>query len=416
MIKCVEKLRSQINAFAANAQERLLIWLTTANDTQLVDAMLAAENNPRAAQVPDLFVRVFAPFGNSASYATAVTQELLEQYSTSWDALPESGRPSKFEPTPSTLHTTCAAFLAHHENVFEHLVLVLTPSEIEDDAEFAEWLAQAAVQAGPMPRLRFLVLMPRGEGEATAQRVVELAQGRARAEALELNMPAALETLSRQAGGLGSPGGRFRHLFVQLTNAVGVGELAQAERLAGSALAITQAQGWPSLEVAVHFALGGGALAAGRPQDALPRYQAALDSARAAVKAGAGEGTALELRAQLAVASAQLRSGDYVAAAATYEQAAPLATAQSDLRMQLECWRMASFCHESAGSPQSAWEHAQRALRVGHSMDTDTRATSTLPYLGEALERLSRENLSGLTPDQVVKRMEGLLGKEWRAM
>ncbi|MFO0576887.1 MAG: hypothetical protein U1A78_23030 [Polyangia bacterium] len=381
----------------------------------MIHSMLAAESDARAAQVPDLFVRITAPFESASAYAAAVRKEFLEQYTTSWDVLPESERPPKFEAAPGDLHATCAAFLLHHDKVFEHLVLVLTPSEVEDDGEFAEWLAQAAVQAGPTPRLRFLVLMARGEAEATAQAVVQQAQGRACVQTPDLNMPAALEALSRQAGGLGSPGGRFRHLFVQLTNALGAGDFAQAERLAGSALAITQAQGWPSLSVAVHFALGGGALAAGRPQDAIPKYQAAIESARAAVQAGAAEGGALELRARLAIASAQLRSGDYVAAAATYEQAAPLATAQSDLRMQLECWRMASFCHESAGSPQRAWEHAQRALAVGQNMDPETRATSTLPYLGAALERLSANNLPGLTADQVERRMGGLLGEKWRS-
>ena len=414
MIKLIEKLRSHMNAFAADAQARLLIWLATPDEVHVIENTFTAESDVRAAQVPDLFVRISVPFENSDSYGSEIRKELIEQYASSWDALAAAARPPKFEAYPGDLHSTCAAFLAHHDKVFEHLVLVLTPSEIEDDEAFAEWLAQAAVQAGPIPRLRFLVLMPRGEGEAMAKSVVDRAQGRARVETPDLNMPAALEALSRQAGGLGSPGGRFRHLFVQLTNALGAGDLTQAERLAGSALAVTQAQGWPSLAVAVHFALGGGALAAGRPQDAIPRYQAALDAARAAVKAGAAEGSSLELRSQLAIASAQLRSGDYVAAATTYEHAAPLATAQTDLRMQLECWRMASFCHESAGSPQRAWEHAQRALAVGQSMDTETRTTSTLPYLGAALERLSKESLPGLTPDQVERRMGGLLGKEWR--
>lgn len=383
----------------------------------MVEAMLAAENDARAAEVPDLFVRISAAFESAASYGAAVRTELLAQYESSWDALPEFERPPRFKATPGALHATCAAFLAHHDKAFEHLALVLTPTEVADDEAFALWLAEAAVQAGPTPRLRFLVLMPRGAGDAQAQTqiLVQRAQSRARVESLALDMPAVLEALSRHAGGLGSPGGRFRHLFVQLTNALGAGDLEQAERLAGSALAITQAQRWPALGVAVHFALGGGALSAGRPHDALPRYHAALAAAQEAARTDAAESGALELRARLAIASAQLYGGDYVAAAATYEQAALLATAQVDLRMQLECWRMASFCHESAGSPQRAWAHAQRALAVGERMDAETRGSSTLPYLGAALERLSREGLSGLTPDQVERRMSRLLGTAWRS-
>lgn len=408
-------LRAKWNAFAIDPVARLLIWLVAPDEAAVVQTMLLTENDARAAETPDLFLLLSSPLRDSADYKRALHVEFLEQYRMSWDSLPDSERPPRFEASPGDLFSTCSAFLAHHDKVFEHLVLVLTPSEIEDEGGFVKWLAEAAQSAGPLPRLRFLVLMPRGEGEAAAQEVVKRAGGRARVETPDLNMPAALEALSRQAGNLGSPGGKFRHLFVRLTNALGAGDLTQAERLGASALAITQTQSWPSLAVAVHFALGGGLLASGRAQEAVARYKSAVDAARAAGTSGAAEGSALELRAQLAVGCAQLRSGDYVTAASTYEQAAPLAQAQTDARLELECLRMASFCHESAGSPQRAWEHAQRALAVGQTMDAETRATSTLPYLGAALERLSKEDLPGLTPDQVERKMGGLLGKDWRS-
>lgn len=384
-------LGSAWNTFATERDPRLLLWLATPDESRMVEAMVVAEGDARAAEVPDLFVQVRAPFVDAVQYGAAVRSELLQQYESSWEALPESERPPRFVAQPGELQATAAAFVAHHEKVFEHLVLVLRPTEVEDDAAYASWLAGAAVAAAPTSRLRFLAIVARdADGEALAAAVCEQAGGRARVEKLDLNMPALYEAMSRQAGDLGSPGGRFRHLFVQLTNAVGAGDLSQAQRLAQSALAITQAQSWPSLAVAVHFALGGGFLSAARPQDALSAYQAALAAAKSATAAGAAEGAGLELRSLFAIGSTQVRSADYLAAARTYEQAAPLATAQADPLMQLESLRMAAFCHEAAGSPERAWQHAQNALTVAQAMPPDARATSTLPYLGEAITRLGR--------------------------
>lgn len=411
MLAVLSCVRARWNTFAASPDLRLLLWLATPDEARIVEAMVVAEGDARAAEVPDLFVQVRAPFVDAAQYGAAVRSELLQQYQSSWEALPDSERPPHFVPQPGDLLTTAAAFLTHHEGVFDRLALVLRPTEVEDDAAYATWLAAAAVTAASTPRLRFLALVARdADGEALAAAVCAQAAGWARVEKLDLNVPALLEALSRQAGNLGSPGGRFRHLFVQLTNAVGAGDLAHAQRLGQSALAITQAQSWPSLAVAVHFALGGGFLTAAQPQEALSSYQAALAAAKAATAAGSAEGAGLELRSLFAIGATQVRSSDYVAAARTYEQAAPLATAQSDLLMQLECFRMAAFCHEAAGSPERAWQHAQTALSVAQTMPPELRATSTLPHLGEAITRLSHQHVPGLTPDIAARRMMGLVG------
>lgn len=406
----LQTLRGSWNRFAEEVGGRLLVWVLGGDEAPLVEAMLVAESDARAAEVPDLFVQIRTPFGSPEEYSAAVRQEFLTQYVDSWEALPESARPPRFSAAAGSLQGTCAAFLSHHEQVFEHLVLVFHPSEVSDDEAFALWLGQTAKQAAPTPRLRFLVLLPRGKGESLAASIVNAAEGRARIETPDLNVPELLETLSRQAGNLGSPGGRFRHLFVQLSSAIGTGDLAQAERLGSAALAIAKAQSWPSLGVAVNFALGGGLLAAGRLPEALAKYQAAQTGAEHAAQTGESAAGALVLRSQLAVAATQVRSGDYLAAAATYEKAAPIAESQADLRMQLECHRMAAFCHESTGSPPLAWAAAQRALAVAQQMDPAMRATSTLPYLGEALARLSRENLPGLTPSLVSEQLRQLLG------
>lgn len=409
----LSNLRSGWNAFSVEGAGRLLVWVLGGDEASLVEAMLVAESDARAAEVPDLFVQIRTPFGSPKEYSAAVRQEFLTQYVDSWEALPESERPPRFSESAGSLQATCAAFLTHHQQVFEHLVLVFHPSEVSDDEAFALWLGQTAKGAAPTPRLRFLVLLPRGKGEPLAASIVKAAEGYARAETPDLNVPELLETLSRQAGNLGSPGGRFRHLFVQLSSAIGAGDLAQAERLGSAALAITKAQCWPSLGVAVNFALGGGYLAAGRLPEALAEYQAAQSSAEHAAQAGETGAGGLVLRSQLAVAATQVRSGDYLSAAATYEKSAPIAEQEADLRMQLECHRMASFCHESAGTAPLAWTAAQRALAVAQQMDPAMRSTSTLPYLGEALARLSRENLPGLTPSLLSEQLRQLLGNSF---
>ena len=85
-----------------------------------------------------------------------------------------------------------------------------------------------------------------------------------------------------------------------------------------------------------------------------------------------------------------------------------------DARMELECWRMASWCCEVAKEVERAWENCQRAWEVGRAMDARARETSTLPYVGDALVRLSHERQGVQAAQAMESQVESVLGNDWR--
>ena len=68
----------------------------------------------------------------------------------------------------------------------------------------------------------------------------------------------------------------------------------------------------------------------------------------------------------------------------------------------------------AAGDVEKAWEHGQCAWAVGRALDDGTRKTSTLPYVGEALVRLSHARQGEQAAQDVESDVVSVLGKDWR--
>jgi hypothetical protein len=310
-----------------------------------------------------------------------------------------------------TLLAACDSLWGHYESLCEHLVLVLMPARGTDASAWLKWLGSAVEKAeSPHVRLvvlddaRALVLEPLAE--ALPARVVTMPA--------KLEMAQALEELSREAGHLDTPGGRFRELFVRMGNAATRGNVEEVEKLGAQAVAVAAGQGLYSLAVTAHFVMGGALLGAGRAREALEHYRQAEAAAGESKAKGEPQGAQLRLKSRMAQGAAWVTAQAYPEAATLYEETAPLARELKDARMELECWRMASWCREVAREVERAWEHGQRAWEVGRAMEAGTRETSTLPYVGEALVRLSHERQGTQAAREMESEVEAVLGKDWR--
>jgi hypothetical protein len=413
----LDLLHDQWNEFAQAPEPRLLRWMIRADEWRMIEAFLAVESDERTGETPDLFVRLAEPFRDVDSYGAALLDELRRQYAEAADALAEEGVPGHpWEPpapAPGT-HSLlafadgCAALQAHYTELMERLALVLAPAEVADYAEWKRWLLAAAERLPEGVRLVVVdsVEAPALEGLAAAD------PERVRTVAAGLDMPAAYQELAR-AGGTASPGGQFRVAFAALAAALGAGDLAGAERAGQGAVAVATEHGWPQLSAAVHMAMGGGFMGAGRTADAVAAY-ARADAAGAQAEAHGDEaGPGLRLQAALGSAGARFAAGDFAGAAAAYEGALPLAQRAGDRRMAMECWRMSAYCHEQHGDAERAWLHGSRALDAGEALPPEERALSTLPYAGEGMLRLALH--SPAHAEGVERRMAALLGtRAWR--
>ncbi|HEX6244819.1 MAG TPA: hypothetical protein VFZ61_28060, partial [Polyangiales bacterium] len=327
-------LHDQWVSFAENTDARVLCWLLEEDELAMFDAFLAAESDDEIGELPDLFLRLTAPFEQEGSYGFALREELWrmdQELAASEDA--ELSELASWQPPlltknsvgTSSLLAACESFHAHHQ-LPGQLALVLNPGPSADVNAFARWLLSAVRQLPA--QVRFIVLDSARQAQLAPLLAGDLK--RITVQAAGLDMPRALADTSRNAGGLDTPGGMFRQLFVTFSGALGRQDLAQAERLGERALAITAAQGWHALSLPIHMALATAYAGAGRSEDAHARYVAAEQAARAGEQAGDTSCTKLRVQARMARGSLWIAERKHTQAAEQFEQTLPDAEALGD--------------------------------------------------------------------------------------
>ncbi|AKJ02805.1 hypothetical protein [Archangium gephyra] len=417
VLERLERLRTQWRSFAALPESRLLHWLFASDEWSMLETLLTVEEHGSGTG-PDLFLRLTSPLRTPEHYEHALAQELLTRHAALRERLVAAGVEPSWQPpraasdsAPLSVMALAASLQQHYSPRFRHVALVLMPESVASTNALSQWVERAV--RGPFsPQVRWICPDP-SERNALEQ----VARGTPRLIhtcVAGLDMAAALEEISEAAGELDTPPGRFRHLFVQMSRALGAGDLRLAEQCRSEAVALAGAQGWRHLQVAAHIALGSGLLSAEGPLAALAEYRQAEAVALQARAEGDPSGDRLLLQARLAVGSALVASADWKQAAAVYEQVAALAAQIADPLMELEGWRMAAWCHEQAQSWEESWHCGTRALETAQLMDTPARQNSTLGYAGACLLRLTARPPFSDKRTELEQRMEHLLGPEWQ--
>ena len=145
-------------------------------------------------------------------------------------------------------------------------------------------------------------------------------------------------------------------------------------------------------------------------EDALQDYRAAQAIAQQGEEesvAGCGK---LLVQAQVCEATCLFNMECFEEAAIVYGRAAQTAEQREDLFLGLDSWRMASFCMERKKDNKQAWVYAKNSLDISRKMDAQQRSQSTLPFLGQAMIRLSPTTE---VRDQVKLTFNELLNEHW---
>jgi len=403
--------------FSELPDARVLCWLVMPDEVRMVEAFIAVASDERGGTLPDLFVQLGSPFEAPHGYGFALCGEfagIAKRLHAGLDdpATPEWSPPQavRGEDDVSLWLRTSASFHQHYQ-LHGHFVTVLQPSAIADAAAFQIWLQRFAAAAAPNQRLIVL-------DHVKAPGLTPLVQAepiRVVAKPLDLDMAKARLEISENAGGLDTPGGQYRHLFVKLSNALGEAKLPEALSLGTAALAITQAQSWFALAVPIHFALGAALAGHGNPTEANDRYLQAELAAAEGEKTG--DPTCKRLRAQARMARGGLlvSTQQYPAAAQLFIDTVPFASAAEDPRMVIDCYRLACFSYEQNGEYDKAWNSGVEGMRYGKQLDQETRDTSTLPYLGEGMLRLTGRPEYSTSSYAIDREMTEMMGtKDWR--
>jgi tetratricopeptide (TPR) repeat protein len=314
--------------------------------------------------------------------------------------------PQQQERDPAYLVRCCQAFREFFV-VPGQLAVILRPSACADVAGYEQWLLSLA--AATSNEVRFVVL-----DDAAAPMFSELARSSDRrvvSRPAALDLPAALIELSEAAGNQDTPGGRYRDQLVRMSAALQAGELGRAITHGDKAVEIAAAHDLWQLVVPVQIALGANLVAQGRQDEGLQRH---LD-ARAAAERGAeqpdellaGLCRKLVVQSRMAHGAALIGLRRYAEAAPLFEQTAPLAAAQGDLAVAMDCERLGSFCHEQAGDVELAWRAAVRGLDVARELEPAARKLSSFESLAEALQRMAAKRPPSSTRP-VLERIEPL--------
>ncbi len=396
IVERIERLSDQWHAFTRARDARLLCWQLAHDELGLIDAFFQTEADEETAEHLDLFVPFLTPFASSSEHGFALVAALAEEYAQSRAGLGELGIDGGWEAPLAWRQERDIAFLLRAcEALHQHyempgkLVLVLRPERVKGEKAYQTWLQQLANAAPTW--LRIVVL---DEVEQPAyRRLLDPGSPTVVAVRADLDMPGALRQLSNDAGRLDTPGGRFRDLFLRLTDRIGKGDLAGAKEIGERALAHVAEHGLWHLGVPIHFALASGLLAANRPAEAALSFTAAEAAAVRGEQDAPEDARAicktLRLRSLLGLGSALLTAKEYARAAQVFAGASPLAVELGDPRSALDCHRLAGFAHERAGEPDEALREGRAGLEVARAMDPETRESSTFAYLREGLLRVT---------------------------
>jgi hypothetical protein len=418
IVERLEQLTDQWLGFAEMPEARLLCWLVEPDEHAMIDAFVGIEDDDRTGQTLDLFVPLQAGF-KAGGYGSALLAEFVGKAAALYEGLADPATPAWRPPAVAPRLPEPVAFLQACQSFIDHyqlpglLALVLTPADVDDVAAFRQWLDLVVGTALPrIPRLRFVL-----KDDVRAPTLASLVQShpdRVVAIPADLDMPAAREEISEEAGNLDKPGGQYRHRYVQMTNALGKGDLATADAHAAAALDITTAQGWCALAVPIHLAMAASFAAAERTEDANRRYLAAEAAATDGEKVGDPVCAKLRVQARMCRGSLLIQAGAWPLAATLFAETAPLAKAANEPGMTIDCYRLASFCQEQNKQPQVAWQHGVDGLAFARTVDKEALATTTLNYLGVGLDRLCKQgSLRGSWP-RIEQELVALLGPDWR--
>jgi len=400
--------------FAQNKSARLLYWQTNEPDQELIKVYFQGQQDlSRAVLLLDY------DFNDGDQYASDLSKEIIDFYEKSREGSEKYGIKADWQPPEKNRRETQTQYLLsitnslmqHHPDVFPGMVLVFRPLQIKKPQAFERWL-DTLLQDNQTPpwqsdRIRFVLYgtdeKPLPWLRQQHPQRVQIVTGKYRME----TVPRELVAASGERG----PSGRFRRLFVELSETLAHNDPARLEKLRSAALQISTQEKWFDQSVVIHLLAGAAYLKWQTHKNALDAYQQAVDCAKQAVQTQHPAGNKLMVNALFGLASVWLTQGDHRHAVPCYTQAAPYAEADKDGLLSVEAWRMAGYCLDQLKMPDQADEAGFKALQAGLWIDPPLRTNSNLPLVVDRM--LKRIGAFGKPGNRLNELLTALYGPDW---
>ncbi len=417
VVKRIELLTNVWRDFTEDPLVRVLRLRLGSEAGRLLDAFLAYHGE-EASDLDDLFLPIVVPAQDVDTYWNEVQQQIVRDIGEAKDDLDSLDIPTQWQPpavtsggsSAQTLIDTLASFQAYYQDLFDHATVVLLPSEIASRELWIECM-NALVASGPWPP-SVRVLVPDWLPETLLQDWSVKHSSVVATVTPKLDMPGLPLELLAHLPSTG-PGFEFRRLFVQLGAAASSGQITQIPGLAHRAMMLATDQGWFALAATVQLLVGGALAATGQSDKVLEAYRSAR---QLAAKIDDPTAPKVAVTSAMAEAGALLTDGQFREARQVYLEAARAADQGEDAMSSMDAHRMASYCAESSGDLDQAWDDAQAAVVVARNMEGETRRDSTLPALLHRMEEMARRPEMMARNLNVQRECEELLGNQWKGV
>jgi hypothetical protein len=418
------KLDEQWEEFASSKLS-LFRWYFSADDIQLGLGFIKVKEQLDEKN-PELFIHLHSEFEEGDAFGRALAEEMNNMIE---DGIKDAKLEEEQKKDPaSTIHRwqspslddctngfncifrSCKFALDAFGDYVHNIVLVITPSRIKNSKKYTQWWAKCCEinSRYNWPENLKLVFFDTDKNSELAELARENQDHIYSADA-PVDLSAAIQEILNGVDD-GSPTAKFRQCTVDLQKAVGKQDKPAIEKLAAAAILIAEYHQWFDMWVVTLLTRAAGYLAFQEYENALKDYRAAQLIAVQGEQKNVPGCNKLQLQATVCEGTCLFSAGKFEDAANVYAKAGLLAESQQDLLMTLESWRMASFSMERANVPKIAWAHGIKALEAGDKMDEKARENSTLPFLGQALLRISP---SGEVSQSIKQRFDELLGEDW---
>lgn len=420
----LEKLDEQWEDFTSSKLP-LFRWYFSPDDIQLGLTFVKVKERLDEKN-PELFIHLHSEFDEPDSFGRALAEEMNQMIE---DGIIDAGlEEAQDNVPPTTIHQwakpsltdctsgfncifrSCTQALASFGDYVHNLVLVITPARIKHHQQYTQWWSECCdIHARyHWPQNLKLVVFDTDKNSALAA----LAQAQPThiyTIAAPVDMNAAIQAVLREVDD-GSPNAKFRQHTVDLQNAVGKQDKAAIASLAAAAITLAEQHHWLDMWAVTLLTRAAGYLSLQDYDLALQDYRAAQHISAQGEKEDVPGCNKLHLQSIICEGTCLFSAERFHEAATAYAKGAQLAEQQNDFMLTLEGWRMASFSMERIKEKKPAWDFAIKAVEAGRKMDEAQRQQSTLPFLGQALLRLSP---NGDVDKQINVSFTELLGEGW---
>lgn len=418
--KELDKLDEQWEAFI-DTELPIFHWVFAPDDGQLALTFFKVKEQLDEKN-PHLFIHLSSEFESAENFgyrlADEMNQLIKEGLAEADDDASEDDNDIQWHKPDlencrsgfQALFRSCNAAINAFGDYVHSVTLAVTPTAINSARQYVDWWAQCCDihTKFTWPKLLRLIVLDTHEQSELAR----LAQKRSQhihSAVAPVNMRAAMQAVLEQADD-GSPGARLRQHMTDLQEAAGKQDRPTLESHAAAALQVAQDQRWLDMWAAVLLIRAAGYLNLQAFADALNDYRAAQSIAQQGEAESAAGCEKLFVQAQVCEGTCLFNMERFEEAAVVYARAAQAAEQRDDLFLSLDSWRMASFCMERNKDEKQAWDYAKQSLDISRRMDAQQRSQSTLPFLGQAMIRLSP---SAEVRDQVKLTFSELLNEDW---